>query len=104
MQEMKDALSGPEKYSVCVLNIHQFKFINEIFGRAQGDKLLCHISQVLKESVNLGEYFCRDTGDFFWMILKGQDEEMIGRRLYAIMEKISRFSLSQHHNYQITAS
>ncbi len=101
MQEMKDALSGPEKYSVCVLNIHQFKFINEIFGRAQGDKLLCHISQVLKESVNLGEYFCRDTGDFFWMILKGQDEEMIGRRLYAIMEKISRFSLSQHHNYQI---
>ena len=101
MQEMKDALSGPEKYSVCVLNIHQFKFINEIFGRAQGDKLLCHISQVLKESVNPGEYFCRDTGDFFWMILKGQDEEMIGRRLYAIMEKISRFSLSQHHNYQI---
>lgn len=101
MQEMKDALSGPEKYSVCVLNIHQFKFINEIFGRAQGDKLLCHISQVLKESVNLGEYFCRDTGDFFWMILKGQDEEMTGRRLYAIMEKISRFSLSQHHNYQI---
>lgn len=101
MQEMKDALSGPEKYSVCVLNIHQFKFINEIFGRAQGDKLLCHISQVLKESVNLGEYFCRDTGDFFWMILKGQNEEAIRERLYAIMEKISRFSLSQHHNYQI---
>ena len=101
MQEMKDALSGPEKYSVCVLNIHQFKFINEIFGRAQGDKLLCHISQVLKESVNLGEYFCRDTGDFFWMILKGQNEEAIRERLYEMMEKISRFSLSQHHNYQI---
>lgn len=101
MQEMKDALSGPEKYSVCVLNIHQFKFINEIFGRAQGDKLLCHISQVLKESVNPGEYFCRDTGDFFWMILKGQNEEAIRERLYEMMEKISRFSLSQHHNYQI---
>ena len=101
MQEMKDALSGPEKYSVCVLNIHQFKFINEIFGRAQGDKLLCHISQVLKESVNLGEYFCRDTGDFFWMILKGQNEEAIRERLYEMMEKISRFSLSQHHNLQI---
>lgn len=101
MQEMKEALSGPEKYSVCVLNIHQFKFINEIFGRAQGDKLLCHISQVLKESVNPGEYFCRDTGDFFWMILKGQNEEAIRERLYEMMEKISRFSLSQHHNYQI---
>lgn len=101
MQEMKDALSGPEKYSVCVLNIHQFKFINEIFGRAQGDKLLCHISQVLKESVNLGEYFCRDTGDFFWIVLKGQDEEATGRRLYKMMEKISSFSLSRHHNYQI---
>lgn len=101
MQEMKDALSGPEKYSVCVLNIHQFKFINEIFGRTQGDKLLCHISQVLKESVNPGEYFCRDTGDFFWMILKGQNEEAIRERLYEMMEKISRFSLSQHHNYQI---
>lgn len=101
MQEMRDVLSGTEQYSVCVMNIHQFKFINEIFGRVQGDKLLCHVSRVLKESVNPGEYFCRDTGDFFWMILKGQDEEMIGRRLYAIMEKISRFSLSQHHNYQI---
>lgn len=101
MQEMRDVLSGTEQYSVCVMNIHQFKFINEIFGRVQGDKLLCYVSRVLKESVNPGEYFCRDTGDFFWMILKGQDEEMIGRRLYAIMEKISRFSLSQHHNYQI---
>ena len=101
MQEMREAFAGPEQYNVCVLNIHQFKFINEIFGRAQGDKLLCHISHVLKESVNSGEYFCRDTGDFFWMILKGQNEEAIRERLYEMMEKISRFSLSQHHNYQI---
>lgn len=101
MQEMREAFAGPEQYNVCVLNIHQFKFINEIFGRAQGDKLLCHISHVLKESVNSGEYFCRDTGDFFWIVLKGQDEEATGRRLYEMMEKISRFSLSQHHNYQI---
>lgn len=101
MQEMREAFAGPEQYNVCVLNIHQFKFINEIFGRAQGDKLLCHISHVLKESVNSGEYFCRDTGDFFWIVLKGQDEEATGRRLYKMMEKISSFSLSQHHNYQI---
>ncbi len=101
MQEMRVAFAGPEQYNVCVLNIHQFKFINEIFGRAQGDKLLCHISHVLKESVNSGEYFCRDTGDFFWIVLKGQDEEATGRRLYKMMEKISSFSLSRHHNYQI---
>lgn len=101
MQEMREAFAGPEQYNVCVLNIHQFKFINEIFGRAQGDKLLCHISHVLKESVNSGEYFCRDTGDFFWIVLKGQDEEATGRRLYKMMEKISSFSLSRHHNYQI---
>ena len=36
----------------------------------------------IEGSVNPGEYFCRDTGDFFWMILKGQNEEAIRERLY----------------------
>lgn len=101
IQEMKENLGGVEKYCVVVINIHQFKFINEIFGRNQGDKLLCHIKNVLKENIQPGEYFCRDTGDLFWMLLKGEDEGWIRKRLCDIMEKISWFSLSQHHNYQI---
>lgn len=101
IQEMKEALAGPEKYSVGVMNIHQFKFINEIFGRAQADKLLCYIKQVLEEELETGEYFCRDSGDAFWVLLKEQDEEVISRRLYQIMTKISEFSLSQHRTYQI---
>lgn len=101
IQEMKENLNSQDKYSVVVMNIHQFKFINEIFGRNQGDKLLCHVKNVLERNVKEGECFCRDTGDFFWILIKSEDEEEIKRRLYDIMEKISWFALSQHHNYQI---
>nr|WP_294464762.1 EAL domain-containing protein [uncultured Sellimonas sp.] len=101
LQEMKDALAGPERYTVGVMNIHQFKFINEIFGRKQADKLLCHIKNVLAESLEPGELFCRDSGDVFWVLLKGQDQTVLRQRLEQIMDSISRFALNQHHTYQI---
>lgn len=101
IQKTKDILKGSAQCSIVVMNIHQFKFINEIFGRNQGDKLLCHIKSVLEKSIQPGECFCRDTGDFFWMILREDQEELVEKRLHGIMEEISGFSLSQHHNYQI---
>ena len=77
IQEMTTVTQESGEYSVGVLNIHQFKFINEIFGRAQADMLLCYIRQVLERNIRPGEYFCRDTGDFFWIMLLEQDEEVI---------------------------
>jgi len=101
IQEMTTVTQESGEYSVGVLNIHQFKFINEIFGRAQADMLLCYIRQVLERNIRPGEYFCRDTGDFFWIMLLDQDEEVIKKRIYMMMKEISAFSLGQHHNYQI---
>lgn len=53
--------------SVAVLNIHQFKFFNEIFGHDLGDQLLCHEKKVIENNLHDGEFFCRDTADQFYV-------------------------------------
>ena len=47
----------------------KFKFINEIFGKEQADRLLCYIGRILNDNIKDGELVCRDSADVFYMFL-----------------------------------
>ena len=61
--------------SIAALNVRQFKFINEIFGREFADQLLCRIKENIQENLELEEFFCRDNGDLFYVYLKDTDRK-----------------------------
>lgn len=98
-QELESALEKPLPCGVVVMNIRQFKFINEIFGKEQADALLCHMKQVLDNSMAQGEFFCRDASDSFFLYLL--EPQTIRRRLDLILEQVAGLALSDHHSYQI---
>src|SRR5699024_4677618 len=56
-EEVGKLLENVGDFSVVALNIHQFKFINEIFGREYGDRLLIEIKEVLEQGMKEGEFF-----------------------------------------------
>lgn len=101
MQELEYRLKTHGDYSIIAMNIRQFKFINEIFGRVTADKLLCHIKSVLEKNLQPDECFGRDSADTFLMMLKESDEAKVRERLEKIICEITDFTLKAHQNYQM---
>ena len=48
-----------------LLNINHFRMINERYGKAYGDDVLCRIGQKIRESVGSDGIVCRRDGDVF---------------------------------------
>lgn len=93
----------PEKKACCIaaLNIHQFKFINEIFGSQYGDALLCAIKSILDTSLGDGEFFCRYNADAFYLFLNGDSRSEVTERIQDIFDQISHWSWQNQKTYQI---
>ena len=93
----------PEKKACCIaaLNIHQFKFINEIFGSQYGDALLCAIKSILDTSLGDGEFFCRYNADAFYLFLNGGSRSEVTERIQDIFDQISHWSWQNQKTYQI---
>lgn len=54
--------------SVLMLDVDKFKPVNDCFGHAAGDALLCQLAAHFKESVRTSDYVCRMGGDEFLII------------------------------------
>lgn len=66
-----------QPFSTAALNVHNFKGINDLFGRMRGDRVLCYMKNVLDHNLKEGEFFCRDTADLFYLLLLDTDQESI---------------------------
>lgn len=89
-----DAAEAAGKNCNCTLvalNIHQFKFINEIFGKEQGDRVLRAAADIISENLNENEMFCRESADFFYLFLRETERGRIEQRLGLIMSALSRY-------------
>lgn len=87
--------------AVIALNIRQFKFINELFGVEQANRLLCHMKSTIGENISYGEFFCRDSADAFYIFMNKSDRENISKRVENIINKIGDMVLNQNQKYPI---
>lgn len=70
--------SGP--WAFAVMDLDQFKLVNDIFGREAGDQVLRYIDEVWRKKLKPGELFARREADKFSILLKYTTlEELCGR-------------------------
>lgn len=90
-----------QKCCIAVLDIRNFKFINEIFGEEQSNKLLCHMANVISANLNNGEFFCREVADRFFIFMKKEDRTKLVNRINKIMDEICKMKLNAYKTYPI---
>ena len=59
-----------EKYAVAMLNIDNFKKINDAYGHEVGDKVIVHLSEILSSRTNYRDMVSRFGGEEFCIVLK----------------------------------
>lgn len=59
-----------EQFAVVCLDLDRFKYVNDLFGHAVGDALLCEVAKRLKAAIG-GAFVARIGGDEFTVIVTG---------------------------------
>ena len=101
VKKLEEACGQGREGSVAALNLHQFKFINEIFGREQADRLLKDIGEILKRELTAEEFFGRATADDFYLFLEGTDRQKTEDRLHGIMRKVKELPFLVRSSYHV---
>lgn len=88
-QELQQA---PEKnHAFVMIDVDNFKGINDMYGHLNGDKILLHVVNCLKECMQEGEYLGRFGGDEFALFLTGvQTREAVLKRLNVFYTALQR--------------
>lgn len=78
----------PNTYSVVLLNIKNFKLINEQFGIEQSNRLLKHFMQILRTEVQGKGFAARAEADNFFLCLEESSAEEILRTVDAAIQRL----------------
>ncbi len=83
--------------SCIMIDIDYFKEINDTYGHAAGDKVLCEFSQELLYSVRSDDLVCRLGGDEFFVLCGNTDQSGVRYLANKIHENISNLRVKLSH-------
>ena len=85
-KELNRALRYTQHLALVILDLHQFKEVNDRFGHPQGDLFLRTAADTLRKSLRTSDYAFRIGGDEFALLLVHSDSEQantLARRIRA---------------------
>jgi diguanylate cyclase (GGDEF)-like protein len=88
-ERLDDALAGDDEFAVMLLDLDDFKLVNDAWGHAAGDDLLREIAARLHTCVRTDDTVARLGGDEFAVLLRllpGDDARDIAARIVAAVE------------------
>lgn len=89
-------------FMILHFDIYQFQVYNSVFGRREGDKLLCHIADLLREMAKYEERmtYCRIEADAFCICTPAAESE----RIQEIMDWFQKDFQIYQRDYNILAN
>lgn len=91
-------------FSVIMVDIDDFKLINDKFGHSVGDEALISTANILGNSVRLNDIVCRYGGDEFLMLIPNCDKHALDLLIERIKKDVSIFNKEAGKVYKIKLS
>lgn len=96
--------SGNKTFSAILLDLDNFKIINDSHGHNVGDDALKTVVKILKSSVRSSDFIARFGGDEFFIIMDVSDERELLEVVHRIKDGIRAFNSSGMKPYEINLS
>jgi len=85
-------LKSQEPFTAIMIDVNDFKGINDVYGHTIGDQVLKDISRILLSNANYEDFVCRFGGDEFFVILES-DKDIGHAFIKRIDQTLSDYSL-----------
>lgn len=98
VEEALRSNDNTEKKALILIDLDNFKGVNDTLGHAYGDKVLANVGDILKRVFNVEDYLGRLGGDEFCVYLNISDIQQ-ENYIAHIEEKCGKLSNEFHNNY-----
>ena len=102
-QQIEKALAERRGVAVLLLDLDNFREINDTFGHKIGDGLLGQIGPRLRQQLDAGDLIARLGGDEFGILIRDADADRAMKVADAIL-RVERPFLIEGHPLEVTAS
>ena len=106
LTELENAKSENTALSLAMIDIDNFKKLNDSLGHHFGDMILTQLANIIKESSRENDYVCRYGGEEFSVILTKTNKEQALLIAERLREKISNYQFydTAGHSIKLTVS
>ncbi len=99
--EKKRAARNGEKIGVIMIDVDNFKTINDTYGHEAGDKVLQQLGTLIKNEVREGDIPCRYGGEEFTVILPNANKETSKKRAEELRKLIEKNLMVKRNGKQL---
>jgi diguanylate cyclase (GGDEF)-like protein len=101
---VEEALAGPGGVTVLLIDLDDFKAVNDTLGHGVGDDLLITVAERLRGAVRDGDLVARLGGDEFAVLLRGRSSQDPGRFAARILADVAQPVRIGDHTLAVRAS
>lgn len=88
-----------------LLDLDDFKYINDTYGHQIGDETLVKVGQCIRDSFRKEDYVGRYGGDEFLMFMSAPVSELVAQgRAEALIREVSSITLEEYPDFKLTCS
>jgi len=104
LEERIKGINKSNSFSAIMIDLNNFKIINDTYGHDIGDNVLKITAEILKSCINKEDFLARYGGDEFCIILNYSDKDKLNNTVKKITDSINDYNQSNKKPYKISLS
>ena len=92
------------EYALAMIDLDNFKQINDHFGHPAGDAALFHAAQTMRSMLRSGDELVRYGGDEFFLLFHGLPAHVLARKLEDICRAVAALTIPEYPDLHLSLS
>jgi len=92
------------EHALAMIDLDNFKQINDRFGHPAGDAALFHAAQTMRSMLRSGDELVRYGGDEFFLLFHGLPAHVLARKLEDICRAVAALTISEYPDLHLSLS